>query len=205
MASYYNYQKACESGNAEFPKRSIQVIDKQLEEVKQNIKDKSLWSLEVCSKGPPDFDTDLYFYRSNLPNSTKTYKPDAIFGPTIDRYLPPALTKDQISQLEYYNSSFHIGSPFWLNYSGQNKINSIISEHNNELTNLIKQVKDQSQSLSSIQTNAINKTFLSKTLNNLSIDLKAFRDDLKFLHLRYLEIVPVVTKGLNLTTGIEDP
>jgi hypothetical protein len=176
-------------------------------EVIRNIKDNSLWGLEVCIKWPPDFDTHLYFYQSNVPDptNTKTYKPYATFGPTKDQHLPPALTKARISLLEYYNSSFHIGSPFWLNYSGQNKINSIISERNNELTNLNKQVTDQSQSLSSIKTDFINKTSLSKTLKDLAKDLTEFRKDLKFLHLRYLEIVPAATKSLNLTTGIEDP
>ena len=139
IGSYFNYRAGCERNDVELLKRSIQTSDKDKDEVIRNIKDNSLWGLEVCIKGPPDFDTDLYFYQSNVPDSTntKTYKPYATFGPTKDQHLPPALTKARISLLEYYNSSFHIGSPFWLNYSGQNKIDSIISERNNELTNLI--------------------------------------------------------------------
>jgi hypothetical protein len=202
IGHYLNYRIECDSENAKVPQRWIQITDEQREEVRQNIKDNSLWGLEVCSKGPPDFDTDLYFYRSNV-NDSRAYRPYTAFGPTTDRNLPPPLTKGQISQLEYYNSSFHIGSPFWLDYSGTNKINSIFAEHNSSLTKLNMQVTDLS--LSSIKTNAINETTLSRTLNSLAKDLTEFRKDLKSLHLRYLEIVPAATKGFNLTTESETP
>jgi peptidoglycan hydrolase CwlO-like protein len=206
IGSYFNYRIGCEKNDIELRKRSIQTSDEESKEVIQNIRDKSLWSLEVCSKGPPDFDTDLYFYRSNVPDSAKkTYKPYETFGPTKDQHLPPALTKARISLLEYYNSSFHLGSPFWLNYSGQNKINSIFSQHNNDLTELNKQIMNLSQSLDNIKTDVIDKDSLSKTLNDLSKDLSGFRKDLGYLHLRYLEIVPAATKSLNLTTLNDDP
>jgi hypothetical protein len=202
IGHYFNYRMECDSENAKVPQRWIQITDEQREEVNRNIKDKSLWGLEVCFKGPPDFDTDLYFYRSNV-NNFKAYRPYTAFGPTIERNLPPAFTKGQILQLEYYNSSFHIGSPFWLDYSGTNKINSIFSEHNNSLTKLNKQVTDFGQN--EIKTNAINKTTLSRTLNDLVKDLNEFRKELKNLHLRYFEIVPAATRGFNLTTESETP
>jgi hypothetical protein len=196
----------CEGNDVELRKRSIQTSDQEIAEVTRNIKDKSLWSLEVCSKGPPEFDTDLYFYQSNVPASTKkTYRPYATFGPTKDQQLPPALTKARISLLEYYNSSFHLGSPFWLDYSGQNKINSIFSQRNNNLTELNKQITNLSQSVGSIKTDAINKDSLSKTIKDLTKDLVGFRKDLGYLRLRYLEIVPAATKSLNLTTINDNP
>jgi hypothetical protein len=206
IGSYFNYRAGCEGNDVELRKRSIQTSDQEIAEVTRNIKDKSLWSLEVCSKGPPEFDTDLYFYQSNVPESTKkTYRPYATFGPTKDQQLPPALTKARISLLEYYNSSFHLGSPFWLDYSGQNKINSIFSQRNNNLTELNKQITNLSQSVGSIKTDAINKDSLSKTIKDLTKDLVGFRKDLGYLHLRYLEIVPAATKSLNLTTINDNP
>lgn len=205
IGNYINHRGNCMQGDYDLNARLIQTTDSEAQEVVQNVKDYNLWHLDVCNRlnvtKPPVFGTVLHFYRSNISDPAKSYKAYATMGPDRDRvYFSYPLTKDSISTLEYYNASFHIGSPFWLNMNAQNKIRSIFIDHDNSLKSIDTQISKLARSLSTADSDVIDRPSISRSLSELRNSLGELKYSFEYLNQSYLRLIPDITNALDLET-----
>ena len=183
--------------------RLIQINNNEISTVKKSIKHNSFWNLDVCNKlgitKEPNFTTTLHFYLNDLNNNEKKSKA-YIFYNGMNKSKQPLvsseLNRESIDMLEYYNSTWHVGSPFWLQHNAKNKINSLFNEYNDSLLKinqkiiLIHKITDNS---------LIEKSKISKIVNNLNNSLINLDGNLTKLKDNYYKIIPIaVQKEFNI-------
>ena len=132
--------------NNQYAQRLFQTADDEMDEVKENVKNKALWRLDICytvSKTmgktiTPNNATILSFYNTRFP--AEQYTAYATFIPSSFKldYSSPSLSRAKTALLEYYNASFYVGSPFWLYHNLKNKLENLFYDHF-EYINLLRQ------------------------------------------------------------------
>lgn len=128
-------------------------------------------------------------------------------GPDRDKeYLSSALTKEQVSSLEYYNASFHVGSPFWYYLNSQYKTKSVFSVYNNSLNSINTQIGDAKRLLGSIEVDAIDKYSVSKSINDSKDGLDELKNSLELFNQTASKMIPnVIKKVFSLETYSDIP
>lgn len=161
--------------------RFIQINKKELSYVKDNITDNSFWELDVCNKLgltiPTNFTTTLYFYLNDPESNQKKSKANLYYNGMIKQILSsPEFDKKAINMFEYYDASWHVGSPFWLQFNAKDKISSLFNEYKDNILKINKKI----QYLQILNTYSIEKfknNFLIEKSNfsNIKLDIIRYR------------------------------
>lgn len=175
----------------EYAHRSIQTSGEEVDEVKRYVKNKAFWLLDICYVIADSRDgtlsvinnsTLLSFYNND--ETLKKYRAYSNFVPESynQEYESPLLSKPQVENLEYYNSSYYGGSPFWLNHNLKNRLDSLYSNHFEKVQGLINDISSVKQGIKS-HSQLFNKTVTEKistieqNLFKLEKNLSKLRDD----------------------------
>ena len=176
--------------------RLIQINKKEITDVTAYKKADSFWELDVCNvlgiTREPNFKTTLHFYLNDTDNNGKISKAYISYN-GMNKSIPidsDELDKESIDMLEYYNASWHVGSPFWLDHNSKNKIHSLFYGYFYNIST----IKEKINLLQIIDNSVNKKSNSSKIGNDLKNSFKNITDFTTKLIDNYTQIIPSVTK-----------
>jgi hypothetical protein len=209
MANYTQNLNACRSGTQAV--RYIQTAKSEVGQVKEYIQEGSLSDLDICTKSgivSRNGTTALFFYLNDVTNNL-----ERAYGsfPSQQEERSPALSKLAISRLEYYNSSWHVGSPFWLDLNARSKINSLFAQYHDifsVINNSFRKVGSEDlTNLEGLKEFNIPQSDLKKqsseTAANLSRGLSELQKTLQELKNQYSNVPENVIRAFKLNPNSE--
>ncbi len=174
-----------------YAQRLIQTTTAKSADVKQYIKDSAVGKWDICyiiakakdtnTKFVKNNSTILSFYNNSIQTGQHNAYADFVPKSYKENYVSPVLDKNGISSLEFYGSSYYVGSPFWLNGNLKNKINVLFDNHTEQINVLQKNIDNFSKQMQLTSQPLDNSSFvrilkINQNLNKLNNSLPILKN-----------------------------